>query len=58
MTLERIVIGVFIIIGILMIIGGIIGNMFLGLLLVFAVFLVIGGIALIVITIVIAFIII
>jgi len=58
MTLERILIGIFIIIGILMIIGAIIGYMFLGLLLPFAVFLVIGGIALIVITIIIAFIII
>lgn len=58
MTLERILIGLFIIIGIVMIIGAIVGYMFLGLLLPFAVFLVIGGIALIVITIVIAFIII
>ena len=58
MTLERILIGIFIIIGIVMIIGAIVGYMFLGLLLPFAVFLVIGGIALIVITIVIAFIII
>lgn len=41
-----------------MIIGAIVGYMYLGLLLAFAVFLVIGGIALIVITIVIAFIII
>ena len=58
MTLERILIGIFIIIGIVMIIGAIVGYMFLGLLLPFAVFLVIGGIALIVITIIIAFIII
>ena len=58
MTLERILIGIFIIIGIIMIIGAILGYMFLGLLLAFAVFLVIGGIALIVITIVIAFLII
>ena len=58
MTLERILIGLFIIIGIIMIIGAIVGHMFLGLLLPYTVFLVIGGIALIVITIVIAFIII
>jgi hypothetical protein len=58
MTLERILIGLFIIIGIIMIIGAILGYMFLGLLLPYTVFLVIGGIALIVITIIIAFIII
>lgn len=58
MTLERIIIGIFIIIGIIMIIAAILGFMYLGLLLPFAVFLVIGGIALIVITIIIAFIII
>ena len=58
MTLERIIIGIFIIIGIILIIAAIVGYMYLGLLLAFAVFLVIGGIALIVITIVIAFIII
>ncbi|MFX1445005.1 MAG: hypothetical protein ACFFHV_16455 [Promethearchaeota archaeon] len=56
MTLETIVIGIFIIIGILMIIGGIIGSMFLGLILPFAVLLVIGGIALIVLTIIISYI--
>ena len=58
MTLAQILIGIFIIIGIIMIIGAIVGSMFLGLLLPFAVFLVIGGIALIIITIVIAYIII
>lgn len=58
MTLERILIGIFIIIGIIMIIAGILGYMYLGLLLPFAIFLVIGGIALIVITIIVAFIII
>ena len=55
MGLEHIAIGIFIIIGILMIVGAILGNMFFGLLLPFAVFLVIGGIALIIITIYIGF---
>ena len=58
MTLERILIAIFIIIGIVMIIGAIVGYMFLGLLLPFAVGLAILGIAIIIITIVIAFIII
>jgi len=53
-TLERIIIGIVIIIGILMIIGGILGYMFLGLILPFAIFIVLGGIALIVISIVIS----
>ena len=56
MTLERIIIGIVIIIGILMIIAGIVGNLYLGLILPFAIFLVMGGIGLIVITIIISFI--
>jgi hypothetical protein len=58
MTLERILIGIFIIIGIVLIIAGVIAGMTGAILLPFAIFLVIGGIALIIITIVIAFIII
>lgn len=56
MTLERIIIGIVIIIGILMIIAGLVGNFYLGLILPFAIFLVLGGIAFIVIAIVISFI--
>ena len=56
MTLERIIIGIVIIIGILMIVAGLVGNFYLGLILPFAIFLVLGGIAVIVITIVISFI--
>lgn len=58
MTLERIIIGIVIIIGILMIIAGLVGFFYLGLILPFAIFLVLGGIAVIVITIIIAFIVI
>ncbi|MHA1526339.1 MAG: hypothetical protein ACTSQD_04850 [Promethearchaeota archaeon] len=58
MTLERIIIGIVIIIGILMIIAGIVGYFYLGLILPFAIFLVLGGIAVVVITIILAFIII
>ena len=58
MTLERIIIGIVIIIGILMIIAGLVGYFYLGLILPFAIFLVLGGIAVIIITIIIAFIII
>ncbi len=58
MTLERIIIGIVIIIGILMIIAGLVGNFYLGLILPFAIFLVLGGIAVVVITIILAFIII
>ena len=56
MTLERIIIAIVIIIGILMIIAGLVGNFYLGLILPFAIFLVLGGIAVIVIAIVISFI--
>ena len=58
MTLERIIIGIVIIIGILMIIAGRVGYFYLGLILPFTIFLVLGGIAVIVITIIIAFIVI
>jgi hypothetical protein len=58
MTLERIIIGIVIIIGILMIIAGFVGYFYLGLILPFAIFLVLGGIAVVVITIILAFIII
>ena len=58
MTLERIIIGIVIIIGILMIIAGLVGYFYLGLILPFTIFLVLGGIAVIVITIIIAFIVI
>ena len=57
MTLERIAVGIFIIIGILMIVAGLVGYFYLGLILPFAIFLVLGGIAVIVITIVISLII-
>jgi hypothetical protein len=57
MTLERIAAGIFIIIGILMIIGGLVGYFYLGLILPFAIFLVLGGIALVIIVIVITLII-
>ena len=56
MTLERIIIGIVIIIGILMIVAGFVGYFYLGLILPFAIFLVLGGIAVIVIAIVISFI--
>ena len=56
MTLERIIIGIVIIIGILMIIAGLVGYFYLGLILPFAIFLVLGGIAFVVIAIVISFI--
>ncbi len=58
MTLERIIIGIAIIIGILMIIAGLVGYFYLGLILPYAIFLVLGGIAVVVITIILAFIII
>ncbi len=58
MTLERIIIAIVIIIGILMIIAGIVGYFYLGLILPFAIFLVMGGIGVVVITIILAFIII
>ena len=58
MTLERIIIGIVIIIGILMIVAGLVGYFYLGLILPFAIFLVMGGIAVIIITIIIAFIVI
>ena len=58
MTLERIIIGIVVIIGILMIIAGLVGYFYLGLILPFTIFLVLGGIAVIVITIIIAFIVI
>ena len=58
MTLERIIIGIVIIIGILMIVAGFVGYFYLGLILPYAIFLVLGGIAVVVITIILAFIII
>jgi len=54
MTLERIIIGIVIIIGILMIIAGLVGYFYLGLILPFAIFLVLGGIAVIIISLVIS----
>lgn len=58
MTLERIIMGIFIIIGILMCVFAVLGNAYFGLILPFAIFLFLGGIAVIIITIVIGFIII
>ena len=58
MTLERIIIGIVIIIGILMIIAGLVGYFYLGLIFPYAIFLVLGCIAVVVITIILAFIII
>lgn len=57
MTLERIIMVIVVIIGILMIIAGLAGYFYLGLILPFAIFLVLGGIAVIIITIIISFII-
>lgn len=56
MSLEGLIAGIFVIIGILMIIGAILGYMFLGLLLPFTVFLVIGGIFVVIISLYLAFI--
>jgi len=57
MTLERIVLALLILVGILMCVFAVIGAMYWGLLLPYAVFLVIGGVALIILTIVVYFII-
>ena len=53
MTLERSVFAVMILIGIIMIVLGVLGTLYWGLLLPFAIFIVIGGIFLIIITIII-----
>jgi len=55
MTLERIVLALLILVGILMCVFAVIGAMYWGLLLPYAVFLVIGGVALIILTIVVYF---
>jgi len=57
MTLERIVLALLVLVGILMCVFAVIGAMYWGLLLPYAVFLVIGGVALIILTIVVYFII-
>jgi hypothetical protein len=55
MTLERIVLALLVLVGILMCVFAVIGAMYWGLLLPYAVFLVMGGVALIILTIVVYF---
>jgi len=56
MTLERVVIAVVVLIGIIMCVLAVLGALYWGLLLPFAVFLFIGGVLLVIITIIIYFI--
>ena len=55
MTMEQVLMGIFITLGIVMLAIAIIGLMYFGLLLPFAIFLILGGIAIIIVTIVIGF---
>ncbi len=55
MTMEQVLMGIFITLGIVMLAIAIIGLMYFGLLLPFAIFLILGGIAIIIITILIGF---
>ena len=55
MTMERIILGAMVIIGIILIIVGVLGAMYLGILLPFAVLIIMGGVALIIISIILYF---